>query len=134
MILNFPGPEKERICPHLFVAEKPETDVKAEAASIYSKPGDGRLEVHRETAFTDSFPLLLSGFADESKPGGLGFIGEAGVDANGVRCSWVSRVAALVTGACESDPHSGLFKLKPKPPGVGYFEIYPEKANRVYLP
>jgi ubiquitin-protein ligase E3 A len=129
LILSFPGPEKERICPHLFVADEPENEVKAKAASIYYKPGNGRLEVLRETAFTDSFPLLLSKFADQSKPGGLGFIGEAGVDASGVRRSWVSRVAAIVTGACESDPHSGLFKLKPKPPGVGYYEINPAKAH-----
>jgi len=60
LTLNFPGPEKERICPHLFVADKPENDVKAEAALIYFKQGTGRLEVHNETAFTDSFPLLLS--------------------------------------------------------------------------
>jgi hypothetical protein len=46
-----------------------------------------------------------------------------------VRRSWVSRVAAIVTGACESDLHSGLFKLKPKPPGLGYFEINPQKAH-----
>lgn len=78
-------------------------------ARVSRNIGNGRLEVRRTLAFSDSIPLLTSPFVGSDKPRGVGFEGENGVDAGGLTREWFSMVGQLVAGSCDNDPAGGLF-------------------------
>ena len=108
------------ICPQK--EENSDSLILNTAAAIASIPQrivrGGRLNVNRETAFSDSLALLTSITVDPNYPTSVYFYGEAGIDAGGLRRDWLGRIAAIVSEPISDDKAGNLFSFKAQAGGV----------------
>ena len=87
-------------------------EIRHQIAPIKANRGNGRLNVRRSHAFSDSISLLSSPFVNSEKPGGVGFVGEQGVDGGGITREWFSVLGQQIAGS--------LFVQKP---GASYYIV-----------
>lgn len=129
LFLGMERPIAEKVCPILFVPRLPVSEVRRQVREKGPKSQPGSLVVTRDSAFSDSLPLLLSQFASASQPNGIRFEGERGIDQGGLTRDWFARLGGIAAGTCDTDPLGGLFKLKKKPGSDGYLIINPERLG-----
>lgn len=90
-----------RVCPSLFSPDEVRGVLRVDLRErLHVKMGLGRLAVRRQSAFADSVSLLTDQLLDSSKPRGVAFVGEWGVDAGGVTREWFSVLGQQLTGTC----------------------------------
>lgn len=120
-------PSRDKVCPSLIDV----ADLRARLAQLRPSRGYGRLVVRRELPFSDSLSLLLNPFLDSTKPGGVGYVNERGVDQGGVTRDWFTEVGQSITGSCDSDPAGSLFRTFSPADGAPHLVV---RSDRVQAP